>query len=416
MASSSRPAQLKPRDAAKPVPARPPEPPADANPAQADPPTLAAFGIKPGSVPLAILTVLAVIVFIHWAHEVLLPITLAVLLSYALTPIVRWLRKIAKLHEAIGAAIILTLILGALGFGLVSLQPQALEIVDLAPRAVQKFNRALRGESPASPGPIAKIERVATEIEKAANLAPPTASAAASKPAPAPPTFRIRDYVLTGTMSLAAGAGQFVVVVVLVYFLLIAGDTFRRTLLRISDDPLSSKKITVQMLDEIEAQIQRYLLVQIATSALLGLVAGLIFYWIGLDNALTWAVVGGVLHLVPYAGPTAFVALVAVVAFVQFDSLQPVTAIVGSLIVGTGIIGLLVVPWLTHRTGTLNAVAVFVTLLVWGWLWGFWGLLLGVPIMMAAKAVCDRVDRLRPIGAFLGHARSAVSEDRIAKN
>jgi predicted PurR-regulated permease PerM len=367
---------------------------------------LTALAIKFGSRSLSILTVLAIIVFLRWAHEVLIPITLAILLSYALTPVVRWLRKTAKLHVAVGAALILVLIVGGLGFGLSALQPQALEIVDLAPRAVQKLTSTLRGGSPAPVGAVAKIERAATEIEKAANAAPPAASAVASKPAPAPPTFRIRDYVFTGTMNLVAGVGQFVVVVVLVYFLLIAGDSFRRTLLRISDDPLSRKKITVQMLDEIDTQIQRYLLVQLATSALLGVVAWLVFHWTGLENALTWAVIGAVLHLVPYAGPSVFVALVAVVAFVQFDSLQPVVAIVASLTVSTGIIGLLLVPWLTHRTGTLNAVTVFVTLLVWGWLWGIWGLLLGVPIMMAVKALLDRVDGLRPIGAFLGHPQS----------
>lgn len=378
----------------------------DADPNPADALTLAALAIKLCSRSLAILTVIAIVVFLRWAHEVLIPITLAALLSYALTPIVRWLRKSARLHEAIGAALILGLILGGVGLGLSSLRPQALEIVDLVPRAVQKFTVALRGGSPNGPGTVAKIERAATEIEKAANAVPPASPAVATKAVPAPPTFRIRDYVLTGTMSLAEGVGQFVVVVALVYFLLIAGDTFRRTLLRISDDTLSSKKITVQMLDEIDTQIQRYLLVQLATSALLGVVAWLVFFWLGLDNALTWAVIGAVLHLVPYAGPSAFVALVALVAFVQFDTVQPVMAIVASVIASTGIIGLLLVPWLTHRTGTLNAVTVFVSLLAWGWLWGIWGLLLGVPIMMAIKALCDRVDGLRPIGAFLGHGHS----------
>src|SRR5688572_21388051 len=109
------------------------------------------------------------------------------------------------------------------------------------------------------------------------------------------------------TVGVAAGLGQLVVVIGLVYFLLIASDTFRRTLMQISGDTLSKKKITIQMLDEIDSQIQRYLLVQIATSALFGVVAWLLFVWIGLDNAVTWACVGAVLHLIPYAGPAAFV-------------------------------------------------------------------------------------------------------------
>jgi predicted PurR-regulated permease PerM len=376
---------------------------------------LAALAVKLCGRSLSILTVLAIIVFVRWAHEVLIPITIAVLLSYALTPVVRWLKTTAKFHEAIGAALTLTIIVGALGLGLTSLQPQTLEILDLVPRAVQKFNVAVRGGSPDNSGAVAKLERAASEIEKAANSPPSAPGAAAARPAPPTPTFRVREYLITGTVSLVNGAGQLVVVIALVYLLLIAGDTFRRTLMRFSGDTLTSKKITVQLLDEIDTQVQRFLLVQISTSALLGIVAWAIFVWLGLDNAMTWGVVGAVLHLVPYVGPTAFVVLIAFVAFVQFDTLEPVMTLVASLTVATGIIGFVLVPWLTQRAGTLNAFTVFVSLLAWGFLWGIWGLLLGVPIMMAVKAVCDRVEGLRPIGEFLGHpptANEAASDAR----
>ena len=129
-----------------------------------------------------------------------------------------------------------------------------------------------------------------------------------------------------------------------------------------------------------------------------------VFASIGLENALFWGCVGGVLHLIPYAGPTAFVLLVGLVAYAQFDSLQPVVLVIGSMLAVVGVIGLLLVPWLTQRVGRLNAVTVFVSLLVWGWLWGIWGLLLGIPIVMAINAVCERVEDLQPISEFLGYA------------
>jgi predicted PurR-regulated permease PerM len=247
-----------------------------------------------------------------------------VLLSYALTPIVDWLKRKAKLHKAAGATLTLLLILSGLGIALSSLQPQALDILDLVPRATQKFSMALSSSPSASQGAVAKIQKAATEIDRAANSAASPTSAtpvAPTKAAAEAPGFRIRDYVLTGTAGLAAGLGQLVVVVALVYFLLIAGDTFRRTLVRISGDTLSKKKITVHILDEIDSQIQRYLLVQIATSALLGIVAWLLFTWVGLDNAVTWGCIGGVLHLIPYAGPAAFVVLMALVAYVSPETL-----------------------------------------------------------------------------------------------
>src|SRR4029079_9575054 len=116
---------------------------------------------------------------------------------------------------------------------------------------------------------------------------------------PGTPPFRVRDYILGGTVGLLSGAAQFVVVVALVYFLLLAGDTFRRTLLNTINEPLSMKKETLEMLDEIDNQIQRFLIVHIATSTLLGGVAWIVFVSVGFDNALAWGCVGGVLHLIP---------------------------------------------------------------------------------------------------------------------
>ena len=377
-------------------------------PAEAQP-LLVAVPIDVRSTSLAVLALIGSIVFLHWAQAVLIPITFAVLLSYALTPVVNWLRRRAGLHKAIGAALTLAVLVGGVGFGLSSLRPEMVDIIDLLPRATQKLTVALRGNSRAEPGAVAKIQKAATELEKAANTA--ASAPTPSKPAPEAPAFRIRDYIVMGTVGIVAGVGQLVVVVALVYFLLIAGDTFRRTLVRISGDTLSKKKITVQILDEIDSQIQRYLLVQIATSALVGVIAWMVFAWIGLDNALTWGCIGGVLHLVPYVGPTAFIALIALVAYVQFDTLQPVFIVVGTMLLNVGVIGLLLVPWLTEKVGSLNAVTVFVALLVWGWLWGVWGLLLGIPIMVAIKAVSERIEDLQPIAAFLGRRAVNPGED-----
>ncbi len=374
------------------------------------PPSVLHTSINVRSTSLAVLALIAVIGLLLLARAVFIPITIAVLASYALTPVVDWLKKRARLPNAVGAGLTLALILIGLGFGLESLQPEAIRILDIVPRATEKFSAALRRSALEPPGAVAKVQKAASEIEKAAHAAATTsntpvtpATTVVRAPAEAP-AFNVWDYVVMGTASAVAGIGQLVVVVALVYFLLIAGDSFRRTLMRISGDTLSKKKITLQILEEINSQIQRYLLVQLATSALLGIVTWLVFAWLGLDNALFWGCVGGVLHLIPYAGPTVFVLLVGLVAYVQFDSLQPVILVIGSILAIVGMIGLLLVPWLTQRVGRLNAVTVFVSLLVWGWLWGIWGLLLGVPIVMAINAVCERIEDLQPISEFLGYA------------
>ncbi len=374
------------------------------------PPSVLQMPINVRSTSLAVLAFVAVIGLLYWARAVFIPITIAVMASYALTPVVDWLKRRARLPEAVGAAVTLIVILVALGLGLESLQPRASQVLDIVPHATAKFRAALRRSALRPPGAVEKMQRAASEIEQAAHAAAttpnaPMTSAATSARAPADASaINVWDYVVMGTASAVAGIGQLVVVVALVYFLLIAGDSFRRTLIRVSGDTLSKKKITLQILEEINSQIQRYLLVQLATSALLGVVVWLVFFWIGLDNALFWACVGGVLHFIPYAGPTAFVFLVGLVAYAQFDGAQPVVLVIGSVLAIVGVIGLLLVPWLTQRVGRLNAVTVFVALLVWSWLWGIWGLLLGIPIVMAINAVCERVEELQPISEFLGYA------------
>lgn len=351
---------------------------------------------------LALLCVMAFMFFLQWSREVLIPITLAILISYALTPVVDFLKRVFRLPKAMGAVLVFVVLFGAIGWAASRLQPEAINILDLIPKATRKFSGAMKMNSASAPGAVAKLQEAAGAIEKAANNPEPSTATRSNKSTDTP-EFHFRDYLLVGTAGVAAGIGQLVVVLALVYFLLVAGDSFRRTLLRVTDATLTRKKITVQILDEIDKQIQRYLLVQVGTSALLGAMAWPLFHLVGLQGAGTWALLGAVLHLIPYVGPATFIALVGLVAYVQFDTLQPLIIIVATLTIAIGLIALLIVPWLTERVASLNAVTVFVALLVWGWLWGVWGLLLGVPVVMAMKAIFDRVEGLQGISAFLGN-------------
>ncbi len=217
-----------------------------------------------------------------------------------------------------------------------------------------------------------------------------------------PARFNIKDYLWTGTIGLATLTGQVTVVVFLTYFLMVAGNTFRRKLIKLAGPSLSSKKITLQALDEITGQIQRYLQVQLATSALVGVLTGLAFWAIGLENAAVWGIAAGVLNLVPYVGSLVTAVASGGVAFLQFGSINMALLVAGASMLIHTIVGNLITPWLTSRASRMNPVAVFVGLLAWGWLWGVWGLLLGLPILMIVKSLCDRVDDLKPIGEFLG--------------
>jgi len=142
----------------------------------------------------------------------------------------------------------------------------------------------------------------------------------------------------------------------------------------------AQKRITVLLLDEITGQIHRCLLVQLATSMLVSIVTWLTLLAIGLDPAAVWGVV----------------------AFVQFRSINMAMLVDGSALVIRLLSGNLLMPWLIRRISRINTVTVFVGVLGFGWLWGVWGLLLGVPILTTMKAICDRVDDLKPVGELLG--------------
>lgn len=346
---------------------------------------------------LAVLAALAGVATLKLAAEVLIPITLSVSLSYVLMPLVLGMKRYLRLPEPLGAALALSLVVALFAFTAAALQPRAANLLDTIPKATQRLGRLLHSTALDKTSAIRKLTTAADALERAATSGgTPPGEPPASAPVP-----NLRDHLLSATGATLKGVGEAVVVLALSYFLLISGHAFKRKLVRISGESLRQKKVTVQILDEIDQQIQRYLLIQLGTSAMVGVGTGLAFALIGLDNAMFWGVAAAVLHLVPYIGSTFVVALSAMFAYLQFNSLQTALLVGGAALAIAGVIGLGVVPWLTERVGRINAVATFVTLLVWDWLWGVPGLLLGIPIMMAAMAVCERVDNLHTFAELL---------------
>ncbi|MEO5656222.1 MAG: AI-2E family transporter [Nitrospiria bacterium] len=356
------------------------------------------------NVSLAVLTVLAVIFTLHWARAVFVPVMLGVIISYAGTPLVDLMQR-WRIPRALGAAVLLIAVVGGVGTLAYALSDEAAQMVETLPDAAQKFRRVLRDERVKSFGAMEKVQQAATQLERAASE-----TAGAAPPAPRgvtrvqieQPRLHIQDYLWVGTRGALGAAAQAGVVLFLAYFLLAGGDTFRRKLVKITGPTLSQRKITVQVLDDITGRIQRYLLVQLATSLLVGLVTWLVFLWIGLEHAAIWGVAAGVFNTIPYLGPVIVTGGSGLVALLQFGTLGMALLVAGLSLLITSLEGYLLTPWLTGRAGGMNPVVIFVGVLFWGWLWGVWGLLLGVPIIMAVKTVCDQVDDLKPVGELLG--------------
>jgi predicted PurR-regulated permease PerM len=338
---------------------------------------------------------------LQWAAEIVIPVLMGLLFSYALTPVVDRLVRIG-IPRALGAAVVMIALTGGLAWTTWSLSDQANSLITSLPDAAQKLRDTLhpRLRDP-NPSTMEQVQKAAATLAQAAD-SNSKATPGVAKVQIVKPSFNIQDYLFTGTMRAAQAAAQVVVVAFITYFLLAAGDTFRRKLARIAGPNFAKRKITVQALDEITEQIQRYLLVQLLTSVVVGVASALAFWALGFNNAAVWGVLAGVLNMVPYVGTIVICGASAVVALLQFGTPQMAAAVGSVSIILHVITGYIITPWLTSRTSRLNAVVVFVGVLAWGWLWGVWGLLLGTPILMALKAICDRVDDLKAIGELLG--------------
>jgi predicted PurR-regulated permease PerM len=355
------------------------------------------------SMSLVVLTVLALLATLRWASPFFIPLMLGFMFSYALSPLVDAMQRV-RIPRSIGAAVLIIGILWGAGASVYSFSDDANQLISSLPAAARKLRDALHDHNGRGDSTLGTVQQAAAQLEKAAKEATPAAppGRGVQRVVIEKPAFDIRDHLWTGTIGLASLIGQVTVVTFLTYFLLLSGDTFRRKLVKITGPTLTNKKITVQALDEITGQIQRYLLVQLLASVLVGVTTGLSFWALGLKHAAVWGFAAGILNLVPYIGSVMITGAAGLVAFMQFGEVNMALAVAGASLLINTIEGNLLVPWLTSKAGRMNPVAVFIGVLAWGWLWGVWGLLLGIPILMVVKAVCDRVDDLKPVGELLG--------------
>jgi len=285
-----------------------------------------------------------------------------------------------------------------------SLSDDAAAMVEKLPEAARKLRQGLSESRAEGPTALQNMQAAAKELQGAASDA-----ADGGKPAPrrsaardAAPSAWLHDYVLVQSGLAMTVAAQAPIVLLLAFFLLAAGEHFRRKLLQLVGPSRAAKKDAVGILEEIDAQIQRYLFSTIVSCALVAAGTWLAFEALGVDQAPVWGVAAGVLHFIPYLGPLAIALGSGLAAYVQFGSPLAALAVAGASLAVAGVVSFLFTTWLQSRFARVNAAVLFIALLFFGWLWGIWGLLLGAPLVAIAKVVCDRVESLHPAGALLG--------------
>ena len=349
---------------------------------------------------LGVIATVAFVYALQWSRGFLVPLLLGILISYTLSPLMGWLER-RRVPRIVGATLITFAMVGGSALVVDKLHGQFEAIVEELPSAGHKLSRLVSERLHGGSSALQRIQAVATELQQATAGAQERRASRRAAPAPAS-DFPLMDWVWAGSMGLVGFLSQATMVIFLVFFLLLSGDTFKRKLVKLTGPSLSKKKITVHILEDINTSIQKYMLMLLVTNGLLALLMWVALRWIGLENAGAWAIVAGLLHLMPYFGPLLIMLATGVVAFLQFESLQMSLLVMGSSLAIATLVGTVITTWMTGRFARMNAAAVFVSLLFWGWLWGVWGLLLGVPVIVIVKVVAERVEGMEVVAELLG--------------
>jgi len=349
---------------------------------------------------LSVLTFLALVVLLRYAQELFIPLVLSILFAYAMNPFVSMLEHF-RIHRTIAAALVVITFCTTIGLGAYGLRQQATVVIDSIPAAVAKIRSEIekhRASNNASTSTIGKLQEAAREIEKTTAEASNTAPAnGVTKVQIEQPAFRANDFIWTGSLGLLGFLNDGVLVIFLVFFLLASGDHFKRKLVHLAGDAWSEKRMTVETLNEINAQIQRFLLTQILTSIAIGVCMALALWAVGFHQPAFWGTMAGAFSSVPYVGPMLVGITITIAAFLQFDSMELAAKIALIPLVIFSLEGLLFKPAIMGKAARINGVAMFVSILFWSWLWGLVGMIVAVPITIVIKTVCERVESLQPI-------------------
>lgn len=350
-----------------------------------------------GNRSLMVLATIAVIFALYWGEPFFVPLFLALLISYALSPVVDAITLVVR-WRALAAGFVVVAVIAALGLAAYSWSDDIQGLWEEVPAATKSISRSLQKYVQQPSKPITEVKKAAADIESMAQTGKP---AAASAPASAVAPMPFWQVLWAGWKNVMLAGSQMMVVVFLVFFMLASGDLFKRKLLRIAAEH-NKKRFTLQVIEEIDAQVRRYLVVLLVSNVLVGLGTWLVFLWLGVKYAALWGVVAAVLHTAPYFGPTLVAALSLIVSFVQFESWGKALLASGSTILVAALVGFLFTTWLASRQTRMNATAAFIGLLFFGWIWGFWGILLGIPLIAIVKTICEHNEDWKPVAELLG--------------
>jgi predicted PurR-regulated permease PerM len=344
-------------------------------------------GVDLRTVGIMGILLLGILYTLYFARAFLLPITIATLLNFLLSPAVRALKRL-RLPEPVGAALVVLGLLGLSGAGAYQVAGPAQEWLAKGPASLSQAWSKLEGLR----RPVERVTHTAEQVEQAA-----------SGPGAQPrevvvrgPTFGARLFGATQSVVTAS-----VGIVILLYFLLATGDLFLLKLVRVLPQ-FGDKRKAVSIMKETETSISRYLVTVALVYLGQGIAVGLVMYLIGMPNAALWGALAGAAEFIPYVGALTLVVILALAGLATFDHVGHALLVPGAYLLVTLLQSQLVTPMVLGHRLALNPVAIFIGLTFWLWIWGLPGAFIAVPLLATLKICCDHIEMLAPVGEFLG--------------
>lgn len=352
------------------------------------------------------LLILAIIAFMDFAAEVLKPLALAILLSFALAAPVRWLGRVG-VPRLVAVVLTAVLALGALGeLGYVvgeQLTTLANELPDYQSNIEAKLSRVW---SSARPSAVEKLSKMSDEVVARLNQPAPADAKAEQPPAgPLPRVVVVEEPSLQQQIRSAIGPyleflGVGSIVLILVLFILMGQEDLSDRIVSLFGHRQVS--LTTRTTEEIGRRISRYLATFALVNSAFGLVIGVGLAVIGVPFAVLWGCLAAVLRFIPYVGPAVAFVLPVVFSFAYFPGWLPLLEVIALFAVIETILNSFLEPIIYGKTTGVSALALLVAAMFWTWLWGTLGLLLSTPLTVCLAVIGKFVPGLRFFATLLG--------------
>ena len=337
---------------------------------------------------LNVIMLISVFVTCYFAKDLLLTILLGFLIALTLSPLSRGLSRIGVPHWVSAVGLI----------GITALAITAVIYFSSGTVVGWMNDAGSMGDQLQT-----KLSGVFRQLENVRQAGEDVASMAGTDPAVKEVVVK-QPTLIDSAMSVLRTIGStLAVALVLASFLLASGDLFYLKLVQ-SFPTMSGKKRALTMVYDIERRGSHYLLTIALINAGLGIGIGSVLTLLGMPYAYIWGIAAFLLNFLPYLGAITGVVLVAGLSIITFDSFSYALLAPAAYLTLTTIEGNFVTPTLLGRKLELNTVAVFLTVVLWGWLWGIAGALVAVPFLVVFKVVADNVDGMGIVSNFLGAA------------